>query len=205
MGQVNIGTAQISKVRLSRQGTDPAVPDAGYGYLYSKADGVYFMQDDGKIMGPFSTPAEYGEIYVEDIDVDINMPAQNIYYRAEVWSPNSAGVNGEARGASPDASNDQIVVNATSLYRVRWNISVYSKKKFDFELEIFVNNKTTAFPNTKSYKTTSTVSAIENVSGGGFCNLAANDTVELWVKRKGGNAAKTLTFRQAAMSIIQIV
>jgi hypothetical protein len=206
MVQVNIGTARISKIRLKRQGNDPSAPDAGHGYLYSKADGVYFMQDDGKIMGPFSTPAEYGEIYVEDVEVDIDLPAQDTYYRVIAWSPNNAGVNGESRGTVPDASNDQIVVKAAGLYYVEYHASVYSKKKNEVSSEIQVNNGETRFPNTKSHKTTSSASAIENISGGGICALAINDTVELWVKRKGGGgAAKTITFKQATITVIQIV
>lgn len=166
------------------------------------------MQDDGKIIGPFSTPAEYGEIYVED--VDIVMPAQDTYYQVKVWSPNNAGVNGEARGTVPDASNDQIIVKAAGLYYVEYHASVYSKKKIvarlnEISSEIQVNNGATRFPNTKSYKTPSAASAVESVSGGGVCAFAINDTVELWMKRKGGGgAAKTITFRQATITIIQI-
>lgn len=46
-------TARISRVRLQVQGADPVVPAAGYGYLYPKADGVYFEDDAGNVTGPF--------------------------------------------------------------------------------------------------------------------------------------------------------
>ncbi len=203
MGQVNIGTAKISKIRLKTQGNDPSIPDTGHGYLYNKTGGVYFMQDDGEIVGPFSTPAEYGEIYVEDIDIDIAMPVQDIYYQAIVWSPNNAGVNGEAKGAVPDVINDQIIIKIGGLYHIEYHASIYSKKN-EISSEIQINNGTTRFPNTKSYKTTSAASTIESISGGGICALEINDTIELWVKRKGsGGAAKILTFKQATITIIQ--
>lgn len=46
-------TARITRVRLQVQGADPTVPAAGYGYVYPKADGLYFEDDAGNITGPF--------------------------------------------------------------------------------------------------------------------------------------------------------
>jgi len=47
-------TAVIERVRLQEQGADPANPSAGYVYLYVKTDGLYIVQDDGTVIGPFS-------------------------------------------------------------------------------------------------------------------------------------------------------
>ena len=56
MAQINAGLADVARYRLQEQGGDPANPAAGYGYLYCKADGVYFKQDDGTVIGPFGAP-----------------------------------------------------------------------------------------------------------------------------------------------------
>lgn len=148
---------------------------------------------------------EYGEIYVEGIDVGIAMAAQDTYYQAVVWSPGGAGVDGEAKGATPDVTNDHITVGSSGMYYVRWHVSIYSTQKNEFELEIFINNGDTGFPGTEAYRTTSVASAVGSVAGGGICDLTAGDTVELWAERKDGAAvSKTLTFRQATLSIMQI-
>ena len=148
---------------------------------------------------------DYGEIYVEGIDVGIAMAAQDTYYQVIVWSPGGAGVDGEAKGATPDVSNDHIVVGVSGIYYVRWHVSVYSAAKNEYELEVFINNGDTGFDNTESYRTTSVASAVGSISGGGICDLTAGDTVELWAERKDGAAVeKTLTFRQATLSIMQL-
>ncbi|GAG79175.1 unnamed protein product [marine sediment metagenome] len=45
--------AIIPQVRLQEQAGDPAVPTAGYTWLYTKALGLYLEQDDGTVLGPF--------------------------------------------------------------------------------------------------------------------------------------------------------
>ena len=149
---------------------------------------------------------DYAEIYVEGIDVGIVMAAQDTYYQAVVWSPGGpAGIDGEARGAVPDVSNDHITVAVAGIYYVRWHVSVYSAAKTEFELEVFVNNGAAGFPTTEAYRTTSVASAVGSISGGGICDLSASDTVELWAERKDGAAvSKTLIFRQATLSIMQL-
>lgn len=48
---VNIGTANISKIRLT-ESVSPTTPGSGYGYLYAKTDGLYFKGDGGTEIGP---------------------------------------------------------------------------------------------------------------------------------------------------------
>jgi hypothetical protein len=48
----NIGNAEISKVRLKEQGSDPAVPAATYEQLYVKSDGLYVRDSAGNVTGP---------------------------------------------------------------------------------------------------------------------------------------------------------
>lgn len=44
----SIGATDISKIRLLEQGSAPASPPSGYGYVYAKSDGLlYFLNDAG--------------------------------------------------------------------------------------------------------------------------------------------------------------
>jgi hypothetical protein len=148
----------------------------------------------------------FGEIYVTGIDVGIAMAAQDTYYQIAVWSPGVPdGVNGEANGVTPDVSNDHITINTAGKYFVRWHVACYSGAKNEYEFEVFTNNGNTGFPQTENYRTTSTAFAIGALSGGGICDLAANDTVELWAERRdGGAVSKTITIRAATLSVIKI-
>lgn len=149
---------------------------------------------------------DYGEIYVEGIDVGIALALQDTYYQLVVWSPGGpAGVDGEANGAVPDVSNDHITIAKSGMYFVRFHISCYSTLKNEYEFEVHKNNGTGAFHSTEAYRTTSVASAIGLVSGGGICDLTAADTIELWVERKdGAGVSKTITIRQATLSVMQI-
>jgi hypothetical protein len=47
------GNANIAKVRLAIQGSNPADPGAGWGYVFVKADGLYMELPGGSVVGPF--------------------------------------------------------------------------------------------------------------------------------------------------------
>jgi len=49
----NIGAANIAKIRLAEQGSEPASPAAGFVYLFAESDGIYAKLSDGTLMGPF--------------------------------------------------------------------------------------------------------------------------------------------------------
>lgn len=58
MPNVDIGVdANINRVRLAEQGSAPSTPASGYGFLYIKADGLYFKGDNGTEIGPLSAGA----------------------------------------------------------------------------------------------------------------------------------------------------
>jgi len=147
---------------------------------------------------------KYGEIYVGGINHGIVLAAQDTYYQVDAWSA-GFGVNGESLDATPDKDNDHIVIGTTGIYLVYWNVACYSVQKNEFEFEVFINNGNTAFPNTEIYRTTSVTSAVASLSGNGLCSLAANDTVELWVERKDGEAiSKTVTIRAVTLGVKRI-
>lgn len=50
---INIGNANISKIRFAEQGANPSTPASGFGFLFVKSDGVYYKDDAGNVTGPF--------------------------------------------------------------------------------------------------------------------------------------------------------
>ena len=148
---------------------------------------------------------QFGEIYVEGINTDIILAAEDTYYQVNAWSVSGSGVNGEYNDAIPDVTNDHITITRDGQYFVRWHAACYSAQKNEYEFEIFTNNGATGYPNTENYRTTSVASAVGALSGGGICNLSAGDTVELWVERKdGAGVAKTITIRAVTISVMQL-
>lgn len=51
--------AVIDRFRAKEQAGDPANPSVGYWWIYVKANGLYYMEDDGTVTGPLiaSAPA----------------------------------------------------------------------------------------------------------------------------------------------------
>ena len=148
---------------------------------------------------------QFGEIYVEGIDVGIELAAQDTYYQVIEWSPGGAGVDGESNGAVPDVTNDHITIAKAGKYLVHWTVSCYSAAKNEYEFEIFTNDGNTGYPNTETYRTTSVASAVGAISGTGICDFGVNDTVELWVERKDGvGVSKTITILASNIVVTQI-
>jgi hypothetical protein len=55
------------------------------------------------------------------------------------------------------------------------------------------------------HRNAGTVNSVGNVATTSIIDLAANDTVELWVERvDGGAPSRTITIRQLSLSIMQI-
>lgn len=148
----------------------------------------------------------HGDMYVEDVDVAIEITLQDTYYRVDAWSTGSEGVNGASDGTTPDVANDQIIIVTGGEYLTQWTVSCYSAAKSEYEFEIFTNGGTTAYPETESYRTTSVADAVGLVSGVGICRFYTGDKVELWVKRKDGGSppAKTITIRAATITIVKL-
>ena len=47
-----LSDAEFASALFAEQGSDPTTPASGYGRLYVKADGVYFIDDAGTVTGP---------------------------------------------------------------------------------------------------------------------------------------------------------
>ena len=56
--------AEIDSIRLTEQGSTPVSPDAGYSHIFAKADGLYIVDDNDVLAGPFASGASVLEIQV---------------------------------------------------------------------------------------------------------------------------------------------
>lgn len=61
---MKISDAQSTSLLLVEQAAAPATPAAGLARVFAKADGLYFIDDAGAVMGPFGTsgPAAAGSL-----------------------------------------------------------------------------------------------------------------------------------------------
>lgn len=62
--------AVIDRVRLKEQGADPSTPSGGFGWLFERSDGNFFvMNDSGNVIGPIGQKY-YTFAVAEDLTVD---------------------------------------------------------------------------------------------------------------------------------------
>lgn len=52
MADVATSAANIDMVRMAEQGGNPSTPASGFGQLFAKSDGLYFIGDGGTVYGP---------------------------------------------------------------------------------------------------------------------------------------------------------
>ncbi len=71
MAQIDAGLAVVSRYRFLEQGGDPANPAAGYEYLYCKADGFYYKDDAGNVIGPLGVLYTEGARVYNDATISI--------------------------------------------------------------------------------------------------------------------------------------
>lgn len=50
-----VSAIEIPSLLFAEQGSNPATPATGFGRLFVKADGVYFIDDAGTVVGPLGT------------------------------------------------------------------------------------------------------------------------------------------------------
>jgi hypothetical protein len=56
---------EFPSVLFDEQGSDPATPSAGFWRLYTKAGGLYLIDDGGSVVGPFATAAGASDSFVK--------------------------------------------------------------------------------------------------------------------------------------------
>lgn len=60
--------ARIDRIRSREQAGDPANPSVGYWWIYAKSDGLYYMEDDGTVVGPLiASPERFYTFTIADV------------------------------------------------------------------------------------------------------------------------------------------
>lgn len=142
----------------------------------------------------------YGEIYVADNVVLTNLAAQDTWYQLTIYAN-----NGHSNNATPDHTNDHITIVKAGKYHVTSHLCIRSGASNSYVFSVFKNNGATQFMNTQGHRQTTVANKPGSVSVSGIIDLAAGDTVEIWVKRTDGGAVlKTLTVINSSLAIIQV-
>jgi len=121
----------------------------------------------------------FADMYVNGNAVETAIGGAGTYVQITVFT-----TNGEALDAVPDHTNDHITITKAGRYFVSWWVSVESigaGAADHVSFEVRKNNGTVAFVNTEGRrKLAGGGGDTGSISGGGYIDLAANDTVELW-------------------------
>lgn len=65
--------AEITSIRLDEQTSAPS-PDTGYSHVFAKADGLYIVDDDDAVTGPFTASVASGvDIYTAEVLYDVTL------------------------------------------------------------------------------------------------------------------------------------
>jgi hypothetical protein len=143
---------------------------------------------------------QYAQIYEEDGSSTLALAAQDTFYQIVSFS-----VDGENNGATPDHTNDHITISKAGRYLVSSGISVQSATANEYDFHVQKNNGATDFPALSMHLDTNVANKTVATSTSGIVDLAANDTLELWVERlDGGGVSKTITIINATLSVTQI-
>jgi hypothetical protein len=121
----------------------------------------------------------FADMYVNGNAVETTIAGAGTYVQITVFT-----TNGEALDAVPDHTNDHITITKAGRYFVSWWVSVESigaGAADHVSFEVRKNNGTVAFANTEGRrKLAGGGGDTGSISGGGYIDLAATDTVELW-------------------------
>jgi len=113
--------------------------------------------------------------------------------------------NGQSNLMTPDHSNDHITVTKAGKYKVDSSISIKNSAGVAHvvSLEMYKNNGTTVFNNIHAGRTLGTGTDVGNLTMSGIVDLAANDTLEIWITSSSGTA-RTITIEDISFCVIQI-
>ena len=113
--------------------------------------------------------------------------------------------NGEFNNMTPDHAQDHITVVKAGKYKIDASISIKNSSgaAHVISLEMYKNNGTGVFNNIHAGRTLGTGSDVGNLTMSGIVDLAANDTIEMWITSDSG-AARTVTVEDIDLCAIQI-
>jgi|TARA_Y100000296_G_scaffold19577_1_gene23306 hypothetical protein len=125
---------------------------------------------------------QYGEIYCQDANDTITITTAGKANKVQITSFDT---NGQSNGdVTPDHTNDHITVGNAGKYMCTVSTTVESTggSPYQIGLSIFKNNGATEFANLHAHRNLSgSGSDVGSISISGIIDIAANDTIELWV------------------------
>ncbi len=113
--------------------------------------------------------------------------------------------DGEFNNMTPDHAQDHITVIKAGRYKIDASISIKNSSgaAHVISLEMYKNNGTVVFNNIHAGRTLGTGSDVGNLTMSGIVDLAANDTIEMWITSDSA-AARTVTVEDIDFCAIQI-
>jgi len=159
------------------------------------------LDSTGNIVFVGASGLPFAQIYDEDGVSTLALAAQDTFYQVTAFS-----IDGESNNATPDHTNDHITIVKAGRYEVIISIdfSQTSAVSIEYDFHVHTNNGTVDFPCTSAHRDTAGNQTIGNTGGVGIIDVAANDTVELWVERlSGGAVSRTITFHKVSMVLSQ--
>jgi hypothetical protein len=142
----------------------------------------------------------YSEIYAHAVTDVITSVAQNDWDQIVAFN-----VNGESLDAVADHTNDHITIATAGRYLVTFVWCGYGPAAaHDWDFHIGINNGATKVSNISGHQTTPTTQKTENTTAVGILDLAASDTVELWVQRTSAGNNIDLTTVHCSVSVVHL-
>lgn len=79
-----ISEIEVPSLLLDEQASDPATPAAGFGRLYAKSDGLYFVDDAGSVVGPLGAAGSAANL--ASGKVERNNQVSNLTIASATWA-----------------------------------------------------------------------------------------------------------------------
>lgn len=145
------------------------------------------------------TGLPYGEISGHNAAVDVVLTTLAQDYQVLAFT-----ANGVSNLTTPDHTEDHITITKTGVYKVFFSCSARGAAAVDISVSIKKNNGATAFDNCDIHY--DIIAGGKDISSSGSCllSLTANDTIELWMHRNDGAAAKTVTVDHCTLNVTMI-
>lgn len=142
----------------------------------------------------------FAEIYAHAVAADITSVAQNDWDQITAFD-----TDGENNGATPDHTNDHITIVTAGKYLASFHWCGHGPAAaHDWAFHLAKNNGTTVFNSLQAHVTSPTTQKDTSISCTGILDLAADDTIELWVKRTSAGNNIVLTTDNCGITLTQI-
>lgn len=112
MSKISTST-NIDWIQVQEQGAAPETPDAGYGRVYAKSDGLYFVGDNGTEIGPLASASGAGAMTLIT-DTVLGSPAASITFSSISGSYKHLLILGNIRTDRTGAYADGLVIQFNS-------------------------------------------------------------------------------------------